>query len=156
PGGVQPVSARSDDRRGHGVNADGLHHLLHEPRDHREVRHLEPGADYAVPHLRHLPLSVPRSPEGCRQSVGGAVDGSTPRRVHPSLGPGGDRHHLAADGVVDDGMNQSTVAVLQTRPATVIRDYHELMNLARYQDVLAKDVDTALKVNISWHFFFPG
>ena len=30
------------------------------------------------------------------------------------------------------------------------------MNLAGYQDVLAKDVDTALKINISWHFFFPG
>ena len=30
------------------------------------------------------------------------------------------------------------------------------MNLAGYQDVLSKDVDTALKVNISWHFFFPG
>ena len=30
------------------------------------------------------------------------------------------------------------------------------MNLAGYQDVLAKDADTALKVNISWHFFYPG
>jgi uncharacterized protein (DUF362 family) len=30
------------------------------------------------------------------------------------------------------------------------------MNLAGYQDVLPKDADTALKVNISWHFFFPG
>ena len=30
------------------------------------------------------------------------------------------------------------------------------MNLAGYQDVVAKDADTALKVNISWHFFFPG
>ena len=30
------------------------------------------------------------------------------------------------------------------------------MNLAGYQDVLAKDADTALKVNITWHFFFPG
>jgi uncharacterized protein (DUF362 family) len=38
----------------------------------------------------------------------------------------------------------------------VLRDYHELMNLARYQDVVSKDADTALKVNISWHFFFPG
>ena len=36
------------------------------------------------------------------------------------------------------------------------RDYHSLMNLAGYQDVIAKDADTALKVNISWHFFFPG
>jgi Domain of unknown function (DUF362) len=50
----------------------------------------------------------------------------------------------------------SKVAILKTSPATVLRDYHELMNLAGYQDVIAKDADTALKVNISWHFFFPG
>jgi hypothetical protein len=30
------------------------------------------------------------------------------------------------------------------------------MNLAGYQDVIAKDADTALKVNISWHFFYPA
>ena len=30
------------------------------------------------------------------------------------------------------------------------------MNLAGYQDTVARDVDTALKINISWHFFFPG
>lgn len=53
-------------------------------------------------------------------------------------------------------MARSRVAILRTRPATVLEDYHRLMNLAGYQDVLAKDVDTALKVNISWHFFFPG
>ncbi len=53
-------------------------------------------------------------------------------------------------------MSRSKVAVLRTRPASVLRDYHQLMNLAGYQDVVAKDADTALKVNISWHFFFPG
>ena len=53
-------------------------------------------------------------------------------------------------------MARSTVAILRTSPATVLRDYHALMNLAGDQDVLPKDVDTALKVNISWHFFFPG
>jgi uncharacterized protein (DUF362 family) len=53
-------------------------------------------------------------------------------------------------------MAKSTVAVLRTRPEDVLRDYHELLNLAGYQDVIAKDADTALKVNISWHFFFPG
>ncbi|MEW6321596.1 MAG: DUF362 domain-containing protein [Acidobacteriota bacterium] len=53
-------------------------------------------------------------------------------------------------------MARSHVAILRTAPATVRRDYHELLNLAGYQDVLAKDADTALKVNISWHFFFPG
>ena len=51
---------------------------------------------------------------------------------------------------------RSKVAILKTSPGSVLRDYHELMNLAGYQEVLSKDVDTALKVNISWHFFFPG
>ena len=50
----------------------------------------------------------------------------------------------------------SKVAVLRTSPDRVISDYHRLLNLADYQQTLAKDVDTALKVNISWHFFFPG
>ena len=50
----------------------------------------------------------------------------------------------------------SKVAVLKTSPRTVLADYHRLMNLAGYQDVVAKDADTALKVNISWHFFYPG
>jgi uncharacterized protein (DUF362 family) len=50
----------------------------------------------------------------------------------------------------------SKVAVLRTTPATVRRDYHRLMNLADYQDVVAKDADTALKINISWHYFFPA
>ena len=43
-----------------------------------------------------------------------------------------------------------------TTPATVRKDYHELMNLAGYQAVVDKAADTALKINISWHFFFPG
>ena len=53
-------------------------------------------------------------------------------------------------------MNRSRVAILRTSPRTVRSDYHELLNLAGYQDVIAKDADTALKINISWHFFFPG
>lgn len=53
-------------------------------------------------------------------------------------------------------MSQSKVAVLRTSPKTVLEDYHRLMNLAGYQDVVAKDADTALKINISWHFFYPG
>jgi len=53
-------------------------------------------------------------------------------------------------------MARSRVAILRTRPATVLEDYHRLMNLADYQTVIARDADTALKINISWHFFFPG
>lgn len=53
-------------------------------------------------------------------------------------------------------MAKSKVAILRTSPATVLHDYHRLMNLADYQDILPKTVDTALKINISWHFFYPG
>jgi uncharacterized protein (DUF362 family) len=53
-------------------------------------------------------------------------------------------------------MPKSVVALLRTRPATVLRDYHEVMNLAGYQSVVDRATDTALKVNISWHFFYPG
>ena len=53
-------------------------------------------------------------------------------------------------------MSRATVAILRTEPSTVLRDYHTLLNLAGYQRVVDKSADTALKINISWHFFFPG
>jgi uncharacterized protein (DUF362 family) len=51
---------------------------------------------------------------------------------------------------------KSRVAIVRTRPATVLEDTHLLMNLAGYREALDPSVDTALKVNISWHFFFPA
>jgi uncharacterized protein (DUF362 family) len=53
-------------------------------------------------------------------------------------------------------MTRAKVAVLRTTPRNVLEDYHRLMNLAGYQEVLGKDADTALKINISWHFFYPA
>jgi len=53
-------------------------------------------------------------------------------------------------------MPRAKVAILKTSPATVLKDYHRLMNLADYQGALPKDADTALKINISWHHFFPA
>jgi uncharacterized protein (DUF362 family) len=53
-------------------------------------------------------------------------------------------------------MSRSKVAIIKTTPATVLADYHRLMNLADYQQVLPKENDTALKINISWHFFMPA
>ena len=43
-------------------------------------------------------------------------------------------------------MARAKVAILKTSPATVLADYHRLMNLAGYQDVVAKDADTARQV----------
>ena len=53
-------------------------------------------------------------------------------------------------------MSGAKVAIVKTTPETVLEDYHRLMNLAGYQDTLPKDTETALKINISWHFFYPG
>ena len=53
-------------------------------------------------------------------------------------------------------MSKSKVAILKTSPATVLDDTHRVMNLAGYRDVLPRDKDTALKINISWHFFMPA
>ncbi len=48
------------------------------------------------------------------------------------------------------------MAILRTRPETVLRDYHRLLNLVDYQTILPKDRETALKINISWHSFMPA
>ena len=53
-------------------------------------------------------------------------------------------------------MTRSKVALIRTSPATVLEDYHRVMNLAGYQNVVDRTADTALKVNISWHFFYPA
>ncbi len=51
---------------------------------------------------------------------------------------------------------KSKVAVLFTSPEKVFEDYHRLMNLADYQSVIPQKRDTALKINISWHKFYPA
>lgn len=53
-------------------------------------------------------------------------------------------------------MPSSKVAVLKTNPETIIEDYRHLLSLAEYQHYLPKDKDTALKINISWHYFYPA
>ena len=52
-------------------------------------------------------------------------------------------------------MPKSVVAVLKTKPETVREDYHRVMNLAGYRDVIdAEAADTALKVNLSSADFY--
>jgi uncharacterized protein (DUF362 family) len=53
-------------------------------------------------------------------------------------------------------VTKAKVALLRTSAKTVLEDYHRLLNLAGYQTFLPKDADTGLKVNISWHFFYPA
>jgi uncharacterized protein (DUF362 family) len=51
---------------------------------------------------------------------------------------------------------KSQVAVLRTRPETVVADYGRLMRLVKYDQVLSRDHDLLLKLNLSWTKYFPA
>jgi uncharacterized protein (DUF362 family) len=53
-------------------------------------------------------------------------------------------------------MARSKVAVVRTRPETILADIDRLHGLAGVERVLDPKATTILKDNISWHFPFPG
>ena len=48
------------------------------------------------------------------------------------------------------------VAVVKTRPETVLDDYTRLMEAARWRDSLDMRQDTVIKLNLSWTKYFPA
>ncbi|HEU5430677.1 MAG TPA: DUF362 domain-containing protein [Thermomicrobiales bacterium] len=48
------------------------------------------------------------------------------------------------------------VAVLKTRPESVLGDIANVMHLADYEAALPKDHETVLKINISWQTWYPA
>jgi uncharacterized protein (DUF362 family) len=50
----------------------------------------------------------------------------------------------------------STVAVLKTKPETIIQDYGRLLDMIDYKKNLPKEKDTLLKLNLSWSLYFPS
>ena len=48
------------------------------------------------------------------------------------------------------------VAVVYTRPETVLDDVGRAMRLAKYQNYLPADLTTLLKINISWQHYYPA
>jgi uncharacterized protein (DUF362 family) len=57
---------------------------------------------------------------------------------------------------IKDFPGRGKVAVLKTTPDTVLEDYRQLMHLAGYQEALSKDVETILKINVSWQTWYPA
>ncbi|MBM3324796.1 MAG: DUF362 domain-containing protein [Calditrichaeota bacterium] len=53
-------------------------------------------------------------------------------------------------------MSKARVAVLKTKPQTVLDDIERLCELAGLKQALAPGATTILKDNISWHFPFPA
>lgn len=50
----------------------------------------------------------------------------------------------------------SKVAVIKTKPETVLEDIEYAMEIAEYQKFLKKECSTILKINISWHYYYPA
>ncbi len=48
------------------------------------------------------------------------------------------------------------VALIRTKPETVLDDYQRLLHLANYEASLPKDKETLLKINISWQQWYPA
>jgi uncharacterized protein (DUF362 family) len=51
---------------------------------------------------------------------------------------------------------KSKVAVLRTGPETVLEDYSRLLRSIGYTDFLDRSADVLLKINISWHHWYPA
>jgi hypothetical protein len=55
-----------------------------------------------------------------------------------------------------DLAGKGKVAILKTRPETVLDDIEELMDLAQVESALPKEFQTGLKINISWQTWYPA
>ena len=53
-------------------------------------------------------------------------------------------------------MAKAKVAILKTRPESVLEDYHRLCELAGLKQAMDQKAPTILKDNITWHNLFPG
>src|SRR5438046_7044516 len=53
-------------------------------------------------------------------------------------------------------MPRPKIAVLRTRPQTVVEDYGRLMRLASYRSVIDPAIPTIIKLNLSWTKYFPA
>jgi uncharacterized protein (DUF362 family) len=53
-------------------------------------------------------------------------------------------------------MARARVAALRTTPETVVEDYGRLLDLAGYKETLDPAAELALKINISWHHWYPA
>ena len=53
-------------------------------------------------------------------------------------------------------MSDAVVAVVKTKPETVLADVGRAMRMANYQAFLPKERPLGLKINISWHYWYPA
>ena len=54
------------------------------------------------------------------------------------------------------GVGKPTVAVVYTRPETILEDISRAMEMAGVREALPPDIETLLKINISWQHYYPA
>ena len=59
-------------------------------------------------------------------------------------------------GRASSSLPKPTVAVVYTRPETVLDDIQHAMELAGVRSVLPAGIETLLKINISWQHYYPA
>ncbi|MEC9308641.1 MAG: DUF362 domain-containing protein [Chloroflexota bacterium] len=70
---------------------------------------------------------------------------------------GGTFSDMPGTGVSTNLPNRvSTVAVIKTSPSTVLEDIKTVMTLGNVLDYLPQELETLLKINISWQHWYPG
>jgi len=57
---------------------------------------------------------------------------------------------------MSDSPLKGRVAVVKTKPETILEDIHEVMHLADFVSSLPKENTTGLKINISWQTWYPA
>ena len=62
----------------------------------------------------------------------------------------------APDSAGQRRVGSPVVSVVATTPETVLADVERAMRLAGAEQVLSTDVETLLKINISWQHWYPG
>lgn len=53
-------------------------------------------------------------------------------------------------------MAKSVVSVIKATPETILEDVSRAMRDSGYAGVLGRDVETCLKINVTWHLYMPG
>ena len=63
---------------------------------------------------------------------------------------------VAASEPSMSGVGKPTVAVVYTRPETILEDISRAMEMAGVREALPPDIETLLKINISWQHYYPA
>ncbi len=63
--------------------------------------------------------------------------------------------NIGAAGTLETS-RKTKVAVVYTRPETVLEDFGRAMRLAEYESFLPKTSTTLLKINITWQHYYPA